>query len=265
MKRYYAFRIAENASVYKSSSSPGLALAITLIFLALLGFSVVLFGAQGGSSIKEATVMIVHHTGPQVVLGSGVIISPDGNIITNKHVIMESEGTVAPDIEVILHSGTPQRKVYQATVKDYDTDLVDITNKETWWHDWAVLHIAPEHPLPYCSVGASKNMKEGNKVIAAGFPDGAADNANGRTVQISEGTISRMILNDNGGLLALAHTAKINHGNSGGPLCNSRNQLIGVNSIIFSDLLTQSSEFYAIPADLLADRVWKKYAKGFAP
>lgn len=142
-------------------------------------------------------------------LGSGFIISKDGFIVTNNHVIEK-----ANDIEIILENG----KKYQAQIigKDPKTDL-------------ALLKIEPEEDLPAISFGRSDVLDIGDWVIAIGNPFGLGHtvtagivSAKGRSLGL--GSYDDFIQTD----------AAINPGNSGGPLFNLDGEVVGVNTAIFA-------------------------------
>ena len=148
--------------------------------------------------------------GPQRsnALGSGFVISEDGYIVTNNHVI---EG--ADEISVEFFSG-----------KTLDAELVG-TDPKT---DIALLKVTSEEPLPFVSFGNSDVMRVGDWVMAVGNPLGqgfsvSAGIVSARNRELS-GTYDDFIQTD----------AAINRGNSGGPLFNMDGEVIGVNTAILS-------------------------------
>ncbi len=155
-------------------------------------------------------------------LGSGFIISKEGYIVTNNHVVAKAE-----DIEVILEGG----KSYKADVvgKDPKTDL-------------ALLKIEPQEDLPLVKLGTSDNLKIGDWVVAIGNPFGL-----GHTVTAGIVSAKGRIL----GLGAYADfiqtVAAINPGNSGGPLFNLQGEVVGVNTAIIAQ---GQGIGFAIPIDL---------------
>lgn len=164
----------------------------------------------------------------QSSLGSGVIVSSDGYVLTNNHVIKD-----AVEIYVALRDGR------EATAKvvgtDPDTDL-------------AVLQIQLKQ-LPAIDFGPSKDTRVGDVVMAIGNPYGFGQtvtmgiiSAKGRGLQLS--TYEDFIQTD----------AAINPGNSGGALINPYGQLIGINTAIFSQSGGSTGIGFAIPA-LLANEV----------
>ena len=149
-------------------------------------------------------------TGLQQSSGSGVIISEDGTILTNNHVV---EG--ASEITVILSDGTSLK----ASVIGTDQ-----------YSDVAVIKAQGVMPAK-AVLGNSDRLKPGETVIAIGSPLGEFKNtvtvgvisATGRTIDLGQGyQIEGMLQTD----------AAINHGNSGGPLVNLAGQVVGINTLI---------------------------------
>lgn len=141
-------------------------------------------------------------------LGSGFIVSPDGYIITNSHVV---EG--AKEIVVVVAEDSK----YQARLVGNDQEL-----------DLAVLKI-DGHNLPHLKLGNSDSTEVGEWVIAIGNPYGldhtvtvGVISAKGRPVNIENRRFRNLLQTD----------ASINPGNSGGPLINLRGEVIGVNTAI---------------------------------
>ncbi len=148
--------------------------------------------------------------GPQITsLGSGFIVSADGVVVTNNHVIQAADA-----IEVILHNN----ERYEATVigRDPATDI-------------AVLRVHARQPLPYVSMGDSDSARVGDIVLAIGNPFGLGGSlsvgvVSARSRDIEAGRYDDFIQTD----------AAINRGNSGGPLFNTDGEVIGVNTAIVS-------------------------------
>jgi Do/DeqQ family serine protease len=159
---------------------------------------------------------------PQVGLGSGVIISPDGYILTNNHVV---DG--ADEIEVTLNdSRTAQAKVIGT---DPDTDL-------------AVLRVTLER-LPVITLGNSDALQVGDQVLAIGNPFGVGQTVTSGIVsalgrnQLGINTFENFIQTD----------AAINPGNSGGALVDVNGQLMGINTAIYSRSGGSMGIGFAIP------------------
>ena len=146
--------------------------------------------------------------------GTGVIITENGYIVTNAHVIYDSEygAGLADSIKVHMNDD----KSYDAEVVGYDTDC-----------DLAVLKIDAEG-LTSAEFGDSDSLMLGESVIAIGNPLGF-DLMNTVTSGIVSGLNRNITINDKAMNLIQTDTA-INSGNSGGPLINKKGQVIGINS-----------------------------------
>jgi len=158
-------------------------------------------------------------------LGSGVIISSDGLIMTNNHVIQDAE-----EIRVVLSDGrTLQAKVVGT---DPDTDL-------------ALLNIG-EKGLDVIKAGNSDTMQVGDVVLAIGNPFGV-----GQTVTMGiVGATGRSHLGINTFENFIQTDAAINPGNSGGALINANGELVGINTAIFSKSGGSHGIGFAIPVKL---------------
>ena len=162
--------------------------------------------------------------------GTGIILSEDGYIVTNAHVVTQSDGTPAAALEVHLSDGAR----YEAKLVGADTRT-----------DLAVLKIEATG-LPYATFGDSDQMEIGETVIAIGNPGGTE-----LTSSVSQGIISglnRLIKTSSDGysINCLQTDAAINPGNSGGPLVNQYAQVIGINSAKLVDTQYEGIGF-AIP------------------
>ena len=156
--------------------------------------------------------------------GSGFIISADGIIVTNNHVVKDDQS-----ISVTLDDGTELPAKVIGT--DPRTDL-------------AILKINAGHPLPYLLLGNSDKIRVGEWVIAVGDPFGLG------------GTVTAGILSARGRDIGdgpydsfLQIDAPINQGNSGGPLFNQDGQVVGVNSAIMSPTGGSVGIGFAIPSN----------------
>jgi serine protease Do len=168
--------------------------------------------------------------------GSGVIISSDGYILTNNHVAGDAD-----QIKVKLADG----REFKARVigKDSETDL-------------AVIKIEADN-LPHARLGDSDKLEQGEWVIALGSPFGLQQtmtagivSAIGRDLGSSAGQFTNFIQTD----------ASINPGNSGGPLINMQGEVVGINSMIFSQTGTSAGIGFAIPANL-ANKIYAQLIK----
>ena len=160
---------------------------------------------------------------PQEGQGSGFIIDKDGHILTNYHVIAD-----ARQVEVTMHN----RKKYKATIVGTDAA-----------HDLAVIQIKAPELIP-AILGDSRNLQVGQKVYAIGNPFGLAGT-------MTRGIVSsiRPVREPNGAMIdeAIQTDAAINPGNSGGPLMNWHGEVIGINTMILSNVGQNAGIGFAIP------------------
>ncbi len=166
-------------------------------------------------------------------LGSGVIVSEDGYIVTNNHVIAQAE-----DLEVGLYDG----RVLEATVVGTDPAS-----------DLAVIRIEASD-LPSASFGSSDGVKVGQWVMAFGSPlSEDLDNTVTAGIVSAVGRTSTNLGNLNPYSAFIQTDAAINPGNSGGPLVDLRGEVIGINSAIYSRTGVNHGVGFAIPADVAQD------------
>ena len=161
-------------------------------------------------------------TEQQASLGSGVIVSPDGYILTNNHVV-----EAADEIEVVLADG--RKSAAKVVGTDPETDL-------------AVIRIA-ERSLPVMVLGSSEQARVGDVVLAIGNPFGV-----GQTVTMGiVSAVGRNNLHINQFENFIQTDAAINFGNSGGALIDTSGNLIGINSAIYSQSGGSVGIGFAIP------------------
>ncbi len=160
-------------------------------------------------------------------LGSGFVIDPAGYVVTNNHVIADSD-----EVDVIFNDGTTLR----AKIIGRDTKV-----------DLALLKVNPPHPLKAVKFGNSDKLRLGEWVIAIGNPFGlggtvTAGIVSARNRDIRSGPYDNYIQTD----------AAINRGNSGGPLFNLDGQVIGVNTAIISPSGGSIGIGFAVPSNTVA-------------
>ena len=160
----------------------------------------------------------------QVGTGSGVIISEDGYIVTNNHVVKD-----ASDIEITLNN----KKTYKAKLIGTDSKM-----------DIALLKIDADEKLPYSTFANSDSVKIGEWVLAVGNPYNL-------TSTVTAGIVSAKARNlDTRGIQSFIQTdAAVNPGNSGGALVNTRGELIGINTMISSMTGSYVGYSFAIPSN----------------
>ena len=182
--------------------------------------------------------------GPSVIpeqraSGSGVLISEDGYIVTNNHVVSDQNGGVAGEINVTLHN----KKTYKARLigKDPSSDV-------------AVLKIDGTS-FPYLVYGNSDEVKLGQWVLAIGYPltlettvTAGIVSAKGRSIGINQ----RQTRGSNVSAVEsfIQTDAAVNQGNSGGALVTTDGKLVGINSAILAPNGTYAGYSFAIPVNI---------------
>jgi serine protease Do len=167
---------------------------------------------------------------PRAGLGSGFIISSDGRIVTNHHVVFGAQ-----NVEVTLADGTK-----------YDAEVIG-SDAAT---DIALLSIKADVDLPFVSFGTSEQMRVGDEVVAVGNPFGLSST-------VTSGIISAKARDINAGPYDefIQTDAAINRGNSGGPLFNNAGDVIGVNTAIISPGGGSVGIGFAVPSDVVREVV----------
>lgn len=166
---------------------------------------------------------------PVLTSGSGVIVSPDGYIVTNNHVVEDAE-----TIEVVLNN----KKSYSAKLvgRDATTDI-------------ALLKVNANN-LPFLNYGDSDNIKIGEWVLAIGNPFNLTSTATAGIISAKARNIS--IMSENMAIESFIQTdAAVNPGNSGGALVNTKGELIGINTAIASRTGSFVGYSFAIPVNIV--------------
>ncbi len=168
-------------------------------------------------------------------LGSGFIVSPDGVVVTNNHVIEAADA-----IEVILQNGAS----FEAIVvgRDPATDIAVLR----------MLRIPTREPLPFVEFGDSDEARVGDIVLAIGNPFGLGGS-------LSVGVVSARNRNLNAGRYDdfIQTDAAINRGNSGGPLFNTDGEVIGVNTALVSPSGDSIGVGFATPTSIVRPVVFQ--------
>jgi serine protease Do len=171
-------------------------------------------GQDGGPSIKGRG------------MGSGFIISPDGYVLTNYHVVAD-----ASDVKVKLGDSREYTAKVVGSDQQYDVALLKIDGKN----------------LPTVRVGDSNTLKPGQWVVAIGSPFGLDHSVTAGVVS----AVGRSTGGQDQRYVPFIQTdVAINQGNSGGPLLNTRGEVVGINSQIFSASGGYMGISFAIPIDL---------------
>jgi serine protease Do len=165
-------------------------------------------------------------------LGSGFLISADGYVVTNNHVVSPPGRGTVQEITVTMPDGT-----------EYPARLVGADSAS----DLAVLKISAPRPLPFVNFGNSAQARVGDWVVAIGNPFGL-----GGTV--TSGIVSSVLRNTGAGAYDryIQTDAAINRGNSGGPLFDMQGNVIGINNAILSPTGGSVGIGFAIPAEVAA-------------
>jgi Do/DeqQ family serine protease len=175
-------------------------------------------------------------------IGSGAIISPDGYIVTNNHVVDKAD-----QLTVTLSDG----EEYPAEIIGQDP-LTDL----------ALIKVKVPHPLPYFTFYMGDSIQIGEWVLAVGSPLNLVSSVTAGIVSAVKRNIR--IIQSSYGIESFIQTdAVINPGNSGGPLLNIHGEIIGINTAIASRTGFYQSFGFAIPVDLITRVVndLKKYGK----
>lgn len=165
----------------------------------------------------------------QSSLGSGVIVSPDGIVVTNTHVVKVG--------------GAAEIKVALADRREFDAKVILQDEKS----DIAVLRIAGAGPFPFLEFEDSDTIEVGDQVLAIGNPFGI-----GQTV--TSGIISalaRTEVTQSGAQMFIQTDAAINPGNSGGALVDMTGKVVGINTAIFTRSGGSHGVGFAIPSNLV--------------
>lgn len=159
--------------------------------------------------------------------GSGVIISPDGYIITNNHVIDN-----ATELTVTLNNN-----------KTYEAELIG-TDPKT---DIALIKIMADEEFPHVPFGDSNNAKIGEWVLAVGNPFNLTSTVTAGIVSAKARDLNEF---DGNPQSFIQTDAAVNRGNSGGALVNTRGELIGINTAITSETGSYVGYSFAVPSNI---------------
>ncbi|MBQ7361749.1 MAG: Do family serine endopeptidase [Bacteroidaceae bacterium] len=167
-------------------------------------------------------------TQPRVGFGSGVILTEDGYIVTNHHVIDNADV-----IDVTLNDNRSFKG--RLIGSDENTDL-------------ALIKIEVDEKLPALPVGNSDDLKIGEWVLAVGNPFNLTSTVTAGIVSAKARTLGVY----NGGIESFIQTdAAINQGNSGGALVNAKGELVGINSVLTSPTGSYAGYGFAIPTSIM--------------
>ncbi len=191
-----------------------------------------------GIQVHYTVNSIFGGTGTATASGSGIIISSDGYILTNNHVVSNTDSTSTNSFYQVSEANSVKVYLYGDAETAYDAKIIG-TDAET---DLAIIKIEKDG-LPAAELGNSDELKIGEWVMAIGNPLGL-------NYSVSTGVVSavnREVTDSDGIEYTLIQTdAAINQGNSGGALVNSKGQVIGINFMKVSSVGVEGISF-AIP------------------
>ncbi|MDG2250492.1 MAG: trypsin-like peptidase domain-containing protein [Gammaproteobacteria bacterium] len=216
-------RLEQSSIAPLTQANTSFSVAISKAAPSVVGITATRFDVE--SIERAADDQLNFHLEEQNSLGSGVIVSSNGFILTNLHVVDNLFDLF--DTEVTLNDG---RRI-SATVVAWDK-----------LNDLAVLHINMNDLTPI-EISNMQNLKVGDVVFAIGYPRNIGQS-------VSQGIISALTNNPDTTVSIIQTDAAINPGNSGGALINSEGKLIGINSSIFSESGNFEGIGFATPASI---------------
>lgn len=193
------------------------------------------FGPVMGSLPQGVAVF-----GQQQATGSGILLSANGYIITNNHVVQG-----AKRVQVRLSAAAMGQAARQSIVGGggalMGAQVIGV-DKET---DLAVLKIDGDN-LPYLALGDSDELFQGQLVFAFGSPMGLTNSVSFGIVS----TVARQLERDNT-MIYIQTDVAINPGNSGGPLVNARGEVVGINTLIFTQSGGSEGLSFSAPSNIV--------------
>jgi serine protease Do len=178
-------------------------------------------------------------SGPAESMGSGFIISPDGYILTNRHVVANADS-----VKVHLTDHRTYTAKVVGTDKIYDIALLKVDARD----------------LPTVQIGDSDNLKPGEWVVAIGSPFGLDHSVSAGIVSYVGRTLGSQ---DQPAVPFIQTDVPINRGNSGGPLFNLQGQVVGINSQIFSTTGGAMGLSFSIPVNIAMNAAHQLKTKGY--
>jgi serine protease Do len=192
------------------------------------------YGPMDPQAAGDAPVLARQHA-----IASGVIIDPDGWVVTNHHVVRGAQ-RIRVVLPAPLRGAVPDGQG-PGRQRSYEARVVG-SHAET---DLALLKIEA-HGLPVLPLGADRQVREGQLVLAVGSPQGLAS-----TVTMGVISSSARQVELSAPMLVIQTDAPINPGNSGGPLVDTDGYVVGVNAFIYTESGGSQGLGFAIPASVV--------------
>ena len=197
---------------------------------------------QALASVKAATVLIAHRDGKAWAMGSGFALGDARRIITNRHVVVNEDGSVS-DCRVVFDSGTPTER--SVNVPAANIRIAPQVQGGEFQDDLAVITLDAGQ-TPALSAGASEALQETDEVYAVGFPLGVQTltlDGDLPSVSVKATRVERLQKRADGAVSVMQLGGSVTHGNSGGPVVNNRGEVVGV----VSSGVEGTGMSYAIP------------------
>jgi serine protease Do len=178
----------------------------------------------------------------QRATGSGVILTPDGYIVTNNHVVSNAQHVRVQLAWAPPESGNPEHSIMRQRGKILEAKVIGVDRES----DLAVLKIDPGMALPALKLADSEKLRQGQVVMAFGNPLGLNNSVSLGVVS----SIGRQIRPDDP-MIYIQTDAPINPGNSGGPLVSADGEVVGINTFILSQSGGSEGIGFAIPSAIV--------------
>jgi serine protease Do len=174
--------------------------------------------------------------------GSGIVLSADGYIVTNNHVVRNARRIRVQLASLPDEAGSARQQVLHAHGKLLEAKVVGVDREA----DLAVLKVEPGTPLPVVRLADSDSLRQGQVVLAFGNPLGLENSVSLGIVS----SVGRQIKPDDP-MVYIQTDAPINPGNSGGPLLDSDGDVVGINTFILSQSGGSEGIGFAIPSNIV--------------